>query len=412
MKLPRETITVLFDQVFVSLTNFLTTIFLIRFIGIEGFGVFAIAWLLIQFLNSIQYAFISSPMMILESQYINDDKKKYFGSLVIIQLIFSFSQTFVVWIFVSNLSLINPLWDYDYLSLSLVFCLFFFQIQDFVRRVLFTTNNTFKALLIDFVAYILRLIFLIYILSYNEISVSYVLWIIAFFSFLSIFLSIDIFIKFIYKKNNLVEIFYEHWKISKWLISTTLLQWLSGNYFIVASASLLGPVSVGLIKTAENVIGVVNILIQGLENIAPKNSRREFVTGSYNGLKKYLVKLLSTGTLITLITVFIIIFNYEIVISFFYGKKIDGIDNLIYMYGICYILSYILFSLRIGLLAIKNTKSLFISNLITTLFSIVSAGLFIKLFFEEGAILGIIIVQLLSILILIFYIKRDFYLKK
>ena len=56
------------DQAVVSGTNFLTNVMLIRFMGLREFGVFALAWMSILFVNSLQNALIVAPMMSISAQ--------------------------------------------------------------------------------------------------------------------------------------------------------------------------------------------------------------------------------------------------------------------------------------------------------------------------------------------------------
>jgi len=51
------------DQAVVSATNFLTNVMLLRFMGLREFGVFILAWMSVQFVNSLQTALIIAPMM-------------------------------------------------------------------------------------------------------------------------------------------------------------------------------------------------------------------------------------------------------------------------------------------------------------------------------------------------------------
>src|SRR3546814_10183528 len=51
------------DQVMVSGSNFLMTVFLARYLGLEEFGRFALAWMAVLFAAGIHYALVAAPMM-------------------------------------------------------------------------------------------------------------------------------------------------------------------------------------------------------------------------------------------------------------------------------------------------------------------------------------------------------------
>ena len=56
------------DQAMVSGVNFLTAILLARYLGIEEFGRFALAWMVVLFIVNIQYAMIIAPMMSIDPE--------------------------------------------------------------------------------------------------------------------------------------------------------------------------------------------------------------------------------------------------------------------------------------------------------------------------------------------------------
>ena len=56
------------DQVLVSLGNFLSTFTIIKFLGIEQFGIFSAIWIIIISVNAIQTAFIINPLLSISSK--------------------------------------------------------------------------------------------------------------------------------------------------------------------------------------------------------------------------------------------------------------------------------------------------------------------------------------------------------
>ena len=64
MKIKSNLISIAFiDQVFISGSNFFISIILLRFLGLEIFGVFSFFWLGILFINLIQLSYIISHMI-------------------------------------------------------------------------------------------------------------------------------------------------------------------------------------------------------------------------------------------------------------------------------------------------------------------------------------------------------------
>ena len=82
-----------------------------------------------------------------------------------------------------------------------------------------------------------------------------------------------------------IKIIKRHWRLSRYLIGSALLQWTSGNYFIIVAGILFGPTSVGILRAAGNIIGITNVILQGLENIIPQSASRQFMELGLQRLK-------------------------------------------------------------------------------------------------------------------------------
>jgi O-antigen/teichoic acid export membrane protein len=64
-KLKNKKLLVFLDQALVSGSNFVLGILLARYLGVAGYGQFALLWLIVLFFSSLQLAYIISPMLTL-----------------------------------------------------------------------------------------------------------------------------------------------------------------------------------------------------------------------------------------------------------------------------------------------------------------------------------------------------------
>ena len=74
------------DQTMVSGVNFLTGILLARYLGLEEFGRFTLAWMAVLFVNSLQSGLIVQPMMSIGPKQAEDETSAYYGAVVAQQL--------------------------------------------------------------------------------------------------------------------------------------------------------------------------------------------------------------------------------------------------------------------------------------------------------------------------------------
>ena len=80
---------VFFNQIIVSGSNFLISILVLRFLGVKTFGIFSILWLLLLFFNSIQLAYIISPLLTNAPKQNSDNIKFFYGNALIQQFFFT-----------------------------------------------------------------------------------------------------------------------------------------------------------------------------------------------------------------------------------------------------------------------------------------------------------------------------------
>ena len=194
--------------------------------------------------------------------------------------------------------------------------------------------------------------------------------------------------------------------MSNWLAGSALLMWLSGNYFFISVGVLMGPVAVGILRATGNIIGITNILFQGLENIIPQSASKYFIQSGIPGLISYLLKVcIFGGTVVLLLAIFLSVFSEQI-INLLYGQEYSGYGYVLIWYSIISIFSYLVLTLTIGLRTLENTKPQFISYVVTVIFSVLAANVFVTKFELNGAMAGMLINQVIMLIVTAFFFLR------
>jgi O-antigen/teichoic acid export membrane protein len=142
------------DQAVVSGTNFLTNVMLARFMGLTEFGVFALAWMSVLFVNSIQIALIVAPMMSVGPKQEDKDRPGYFGAVVFQEFVLVFFCFILVFAALKVSGGFFPHAELRQLALPLAVSAFAYQMQDFGRRYFFATRQGRRALADDALSYL------------------------------------------------------------------------------------------------------------------------------------------------------------------------------------------------------------------------------------------------------------------
>lgn len=385
---------VFFDQAIVSGSNFLLSVLLARNLEIKIFGEFSLLWLVLLFFLGIQNAAIISPFYSLEPKRSGEEHRRL-GDVFGLQLIYSSLAILLTLIFIVIASFFNEDWDIK--DGLLPFSLFFvaFLIQDFLRRLFFLNNKYIHVIIIDVLAYVVSLVLLYLNLNIlDSLELVYCLLFSAFFS------SLIVALLFLRKSGlriyNLQFTFKEYWSFSKWLSLSAILQWFSGNWFIVIGAMILGPWVAGVIRVFQNTMGVFNVLFLGLENFVPISASNIYSAHGYKKMISYIKNFAFKGLLPFLgFGVLLLIFSPEKAISFIYGDDYNVYANLIYWYLLIYIFIYFGLLFRFIIRTVEKTQNIFLVYLASTILSLIFSWPLVKYFGIYGIAGGTLGTQIL-----------------
>ena len=401
----------LVDQTMVSGVNFLTGLLIARFLGVDQFGKFTLLWMIVLFCNSIQMAMISAPMMSIGPKQSKEQSASYYNTVAFQQILFSIATFLILYFCIQLSASIFPEWHVDEYALPIALAGMLFQGQDFLRRYFFSRQCAMKALLNDIVSYLGQLSLLFILFFSSELNVEKVLWTIAGTSAIAIaygatkiqfsFPSLDEF-KTVCKR---------HWDFSKWMILSAIMQWSSGNLFIVSAGSVLGLGAIGALKAAQNIIGITHIIFQAVENFVPVKASIAYQQKGTEGLLQYLKKVVLIGGGSTSFICLLVALFPELLMSLFYSNEYIEYAYILQCYAVIYILGFLCLPIRYGLRALEATKPISVGYALTALFSICFASPFVNSFGINGALIGIggtAIIMILSLSFsLMFEIRKN-----
>jgi O-antigen/teichoic acid export membrane protein len=393
------------DQAMVSGVNFLTGIFFARYLGLEEYGYFTLAWMVVQFCNSFQHAGIIAPMMSLGPKQKVEVSGKFYGAMFFQQLVWSTICAILIVCVGALCGLIAPDLHVRILSIPLAGVLFLWQLQDFYRRYFFAINKGYLAFFNDSISYIGQIIVLAGVGFWVDIDAYNGLLIIGVTSLIAVIigtfsLNVEV-VRFSYFAESVVE----NHKYSRWLIYSNFMQYMSANFFYMVSGALLGATSVGVIKSSQNIVGILNILFQAMENFVPSRAAMKYLESGYGGVKSYVRRIcLRGGAVIFIVSLFIIIFSKPIM-TFVYGEVISEYSYVLKILVISAFFSFFAFPISSGLRALNRTRDIFKIQVIAFIVSLISVYPLLYFFGLTGAVLRGVFVK---IVVLVFMIKIFF----
>ena len=340
-------------------------------------------------------AMITVPMMSIGPKQPKASKGKYYGAVMVQQAYFSILSSITVYIGVKISTIFYPEWGIGHIALPLALVCFFSQNQDFLRRFFFTTNKHGIAVINDSISYLGQLVLLICLFFTIDMDTKSVLLTIAGTSAIAVVFGFFTLKNIHFTFNHLTHVFKQNWHFSKWMTASAVLQWTSGNLFLVAAGSILGTTAVGAIKASQNIMGISHILFQGMENIVPVKTSLHFTKSGIKGLIIYLKKVLIWGGLATAIIALTASIFPEFWLTLFYGSQYQKFGFILQWYAVIYIFIFLGLPLRAALRSFETTRPIFIAYVIMTIFSVCTAKYFTLHFGIQGVMAGILGTQLI-----------------
>lgn len=394
MKLPAwSTSLVLGDQAVVSGSQFLTTVVLVRALGLEAFGVFSLLWLAVMLALGLQQALVSQPVMAIAPKKDRDD---YLASAAVIQFLFSTGLA-LVGLVIFGLAINH--WDGENLRNTLVpmlLALVLRQQHAFVRTGFFVRGKRVDALVNDMIAYPGQVALLLLWSTITPLSIAGALWAVAIANGVAVVLGMFRLGRWNFNKDQLATNADRHWFIGRWMAAMQGMQFFASNSFLVAAAALLGTGAVGAVKAAQTVMGVLNLLHLAMENVVPMRAAREYVSGGVAGMRRYIRWIGVRGIVACGVVTSILAAMPEIVLTPLYGAQVtpELVLALRALALLC-MFSFLIALLQIAFRSLERTRPVFLCYLINTLVAVTIAEPIVRTYGFTGAVFGLVAQQAL-----------------
>jgi O-antigen/teichoic acid export membrane protein len=400
---------VLLDQVLVSGANFATTILLARYLGIEEFGRFTLAWMAVLFVNSVQYALGVSPMLSIGPKMSTERERGYYAEIIAHQVLLSLGAFLVILICglvaqrVTGYEALAPL------ALPVAFATCAGQFQDFLRRYYFLCAKQKTSFATDALRYGGQVLAMLALLvAYpGAMHAGGALWLLGLSAAISILAFSAPMLRLHWPLKLTQEIAGRHWRFSRWVALSTLLQWLTNNFFTIVSGAMLGPAAAGTLRAAQALLGATHILLQGLENIIPAEAARRYHRWGTHALVRYTRRVaIVAGTPFVLVLVILAVAP-RFWLGLVYGSEYADIGTLVRLYAVIYFFILISFLCGYALRALEQTAFITGANLVAAAIGVTIFHPLIASFGINGAALANAVVSGIFALVLVAGARRN-----
>jgi O-antigen/teichoic acid export membrane protein len=416
---------VLFDQAVVSGGNFALGVLLARLLGLEAYGAYSLLWMGVLFALSLHQAYLTQPLVSLFAGKTGGEQTGYLRQLFKLQFLISVAGLLLASLVFGLLKLAGmeqPWLRYLPLmgGLAAVFLL-----QDFLRKIFFVKKRYSPPLLMDLALFVPMLGALVLLHFAGQLTLFTALW--AMLAMYSLSAGLSAFYLHSEFKNyqptgtsksfipvhprtifdpEFSKTAKEHYHYSIWLLGTSLLQWFSGNFFLIAAAGVLGTVAVGALRMAQNMVGLCHVLFLAMENIVPAEAAQQFFQHGQTQMFAYLRRVTALASIPVVLMLGFLTAAAPWLIRWLYGPEYLPFSYLVGAYALLYIFVFIGYPLRFALRTLQFTSPIFIAYCLGSTVSLLTTFPMARAWGVTGIFAGLLGTQLLTLAVYVIFLLK------
>ena len=393
------------DQILVSGVNFLTTVFLVRALGLQEFGIYSMVMIGVQFLAGLQMAGILAPMMSLFDQRGSVPAPAYLATVLLHQTALIATLIAAVLIAVALAGKAVP----ASVNVALACCLVVAtQVQDLARRFFYVTERPALAFTSDVIAYGCRLAALALLAYQGSLTIS-LTWLVI------IAACIAALIPFVpdaaharSTSHDIKAVSERHRGIAGWLMANNFVGWFGDAGFVLFMiGGLVGAADLGAVWAVFSVVLVVNLLLQSIENFVPSAATQALMQGGGVAVRNYIDRVSVLGVVLILSTVAALMLLADPLMHLVFGRTFPAQLWILAILGVNQALVHVAMVVTAGLRALARVREVFVAQAVASAASLVLVWPMTTAWGVIGALLTLLLVRVVLTAQLAVLLRRE-----
>lgn len=387
------------DQGVISLANFIATIILARNVSPTELGVYGVGFTALRLVRAIQEGITIQPLNTFGAAMGEDDFRKYARATTVLQVILALVSAIIVaftgWILIrTGNDTAGPA------VFSLWSAFLWWQLQEYLRRMLYTRGAVFHAVVNTAIANGTRLLLMLYWVSQGTLSGINGLEAIGIGSLFALLPGLWQTRRYLFypKKGrpalpevpgdtsagnrdisaaqtpllgvpyptdfSLIGVWKQNWSFGRFMLGATISSWVSVEFYPVLTAGMISFAAAGAYRAIQNLVQPVQLLLRALDTfLTPRAAKTYHEQGlpALGGLlrKAYLV---FGAPILGLLGLAVVL--REPLLRLLYGETYLPYANGVFLMAIFYGLWFAYMPLQTVLKATQTSRPIFIANLV------------------------------------------------
>jgi O-antigen/teichoic acid export membrane protein len=378
----------LLDQALISAASFVLLILLARALSPHDFGAFTLVYGAMLVANYAQTAFVTQPHNVIGASQAGQDYRVYTRSALVVQLCFSAALALGA----ALAALVAAGFGSDYASLLLAAAaaLPFWQLQELVRRVLYTEGRQRAAFGNDVLAYGGLAAGVAVLAIAGSLTAPAALVVLAVAAAVAAAVGFRVIrpsLASVPWSRNVVA---ENLHFGKWLAGSFAAQWTATQAYLYLAALILGVAVTGALKAVQLILSPLHVLLFSLSTMLPIRLSRTLAREPAAFDREARLAFRVTFPVVAVYCALVALFADQI-LELLYGETYAGYGRVLVIFAAYYLLLYAVFLATALLTAERRTNRLFLGNAVAAVVTIAAAWPLMRAFDAEGAALLLVV---------------------
>ncbi len=393
------------DQASISASNFITTVILARHLSPTDFGAFALLYAAVFFTISLQTTLVSRPHNVIGATRQGTEYRRYTTVTAVSQVCFTAMFAFVT--LAAAVVAQRVAWGIAPLLFILAPAVAAWQLQEFVRRVLYTEGRLRAAFANDLISYGGQAVGIVVLGRFGQLTGARALAVIALTSAIAAGwgwwqIKGSLIRQGIWKavrENG----FAENWRFGKWLFGAALATSIVGQLYPILIGGMVSIAEAGAFSAVFTLMGPARILLIAMDTALVPVAARAFAETGEPGLQSFVARIfLATAPIIVAYCVLVSFFATRILVAA-YGDHYRPYGWLLILLALSYALDYLRHPISIALEARRASAPIFRAYLLASIVVLTAGVAAVRFLGLWGAALGTIANSLILGIMLWYY---------
>ena len=351
------------DQGFISISNFLATIILARSVSPTDLGVYGVGFIALRLVRSLQEGLFIQPMNVLAASLEPGEFRRYATSTSIMQVGLAIATSLTAALGGWALTALGN--DTAGPALfSLWFAFLGWQLQEYLRRMLYTRGLVFSAVINTILANAVRLAIMLVWARAGALSGVGGMHAIAWGSLAALIPGMWATRSYwTLHPLGLKETWEKNWGFGRWILGSSLAGWVAVEFYPVLTAGMISFAAAGAYRALQNLVAPIHLLLRATDTfLTPRASRAYDLNGRAALNRTLRIIYLVSGIPILGVLAVALLFPAQL-LRLLYGETYVAYSSSMLLMVVLYVFLFAYYPLQTAFKAARQSRPIFIANL-------------------------------------------------